>query len=83
MQIMTKKKGWLWFHPGRPPGTILLAVVAVVSLATHPSPVEEVGFWRTNTNLLRSVWACTKPKQFPIPYLHFTSNNIQGRILYC
>ena len=33
--------------------------------------------------LFRSVQACTKPEKFPIPYLHFMNNNIQGRILYC
>ena len=62
-----KKKGWLWFHPGRPPGTILLAVVAVVSLTTHLSPVEEVGFWRTNVRF------GLVPSQSDSPYLIYIS----------
>lgn len=64
---MTKKKDGCGSTPADPLGTILLAVVAVVSLATHLSPVEEVGFWRTNVRF------GLVPSQSNSPYLIYIS----------
>ena len=33
-------------------------------------------------DLLSLVWACPRPEQLPIPYLHVMNNNTQGKILY-
>ena len=74
MQIMTKKRMAL-VPPRQTPWHYTLGCRCSRKPSDPPFP-------RRGSRVLEdkcSVWACTKPERFPIPYLHFMNNNIQGQ----